>query len=59
MKIGERVRIPSDAKVHPESGHFGICVWITRDEKTVGIRCEKSHKGKSNTVFIVQIDSKK
>ncbi len=59
IKIGERVKIPSDEKLHPERGHFGTCVWIRKDGKAVGIECEKSHRGKKNTVFIVRINDSK
>jgi len=58
IKIGDRVKIPADGEFHPEEGHFGKCVWISEDGKTVAIQCERSHEGK-NTVFMVKINSKK
>ena len=58
IKVGDRVKIPADKKIHPEASHYGKCVWISKDEKTVAIQCERSHEGRK-TVFIVRINSKK
>jgi hypothetical protein len=58
IKIGDRMKIPADQRIHPEAGHFGKVVWISEDGETVAIQCERSHHGK-NTVFIVKINSKK
>ncbi len=58
IKVGDRMKIPADKKIHPEAGHFGKCVWISKDRKTVAIQCERNHKGK-NTVFTVKINPKK
>jgi len=58
IKIGDRMKIPADQRIHPERGHFGKVVWISEDGETVAIQCERSHHGK-NTVFIVKINSKK
>ncbi|MDH5448449.1 MAG: hypothetical protein OEY24_06155 [Candidatus Bathyarchaeota archaeon] len=59
IEIGDKVKIPADGKFHPEAGHFGICVWISEDRKTVAVRCNRSHHGKKNAVFLVKINSKK
>ncbi len=59
IKIGDRMKIPADGKFHPEHGHLGKVVWISRNGKTVAIQCERSHHGKKNTVFLVKINSKK
>ena len=58
IKIGERVKIPADEKLHPETGHSGKCVFVSEDGKTVAIECERRHEGKL-TVFILQFNSKK
>ncbi|NIQ07657.1 MAG: hypothetical protein GWO20_18665 [Candidatus Korarchaeota archaeon] len=58
IKIGDRMKIPADKRVHPEGGHFGKCVWISENGKTVAIECERSHKHKK-AVFLVKINSKK
>ena len=59
VKVGDRMKIPADKKFHPEEGHFGKCVWISKDGKTVAIQCERSHHGKKNIVFLTKINSKK
>lgn len=58
IKVGDRVKIPANKKIHPEEGHFGVCVWISKDGKSVAIRCERSHEGKT-TIFMVEINSEK
>lgn len=58
INIGDRVKVPADKKFHPETGHFGICVWISEDGKTAAILCERSHEGKK-TAFMVEISSEK
>lgn len=58
IKIGDRVKIPADGKLHPERGHSGKVVFVSKDGNTVAIECERSHEGK-RTVFIVQINSTK
>ena len=55
IKVGDRIKIPADKNFHPEEGHFGICVWIGKDGKSVAIQCDRSHEGKS-TVFIIEIN---
>ena len=52
------MEIPADNEFHPERGHFGKCVWISEDGKTVAIKCERLHDHK-NTVFMIRINSKK
>jgi hypothetical protein len=58
IKIGDRIEIPADNEFHPERGHFGKCVWMSEDGKTVAIKCERLHNRK-NVVFMVKINSKK
>jgi len=58
IKIGDKMKIPADEKFHPERGHGGKVVWISEDEKTVAIQCEKRHNGKTS-VFLVKDNSKK
>ncbi len=47
MKIGDKVKIPSDARFHPEREHSGKVVWIGEDGKSVAIQCERSHNQKT------------
>ena len=58
IKIGDRMKIPAHTVFHPESGHFGKVVYISEDEKTVTVQCEKRHNGKK-AVFMVKINSNK
>jgi len=58
IKVGDKMKIPADSKFHPEYGHFGKCVWISEDGKTVAIQCEKRHNGKK-IALMVKINSKK
>ena len=55
-KIGDRMKIPADQRIHPEVGHAGKIVWISEDEKAVAITCEKKHDQKT-TVVMVKINS--
>jgi hypothetical protein len=59
IEIGNTMKIPADEKIHPESGHFGTCVWISENGEIVAVQCGRLHDGKKNTVFLVKIDSKK
>lgn len=45
-------------KLHPESGHFGKCVWISEDGENVALECERPHDHKK-AVFVLKVDSKK
>ena len=58
IKIGDRMKIPADARLHSERGHSGKVVWISEDGKNVAIQCESLHNNKK-TVFMVEIDSMK
>ena len=58
VKVGDRMKITADKKFHPEVGHYGKVVWLSEDEKTLAVRCEKSHNHK-NIVFMVKINSGK
>lgn len=58
IKVGDRIEIPAHKNLHPEGGHFGKCVWISSDGKSVAIQCERSHEGKTTT-FMVEINSEK
>jgi len=57
IKIGDKMEIPVDNKFHPEYGHSGIVVYISEDEKTVAIQCEKRHNHKK-VVLMMKINSK-
>jgi len=58
IKIGDKMKIPADQKIHPEHGHSGKVVWISEDGKTVAIQCKRLHNHKT-AVFMVKINSKK
>jgi len=58
IKVGDKMKIPSDGKFHPEAGHFGKCVWMSEDGKIVALQCERHHNGK-NVVFILEMNSEK
>jgi hypothetical protein len=58
IKIGDKVEILADGKVHLEHGHFGKVVWMSEDEKGVAIQCERKHDGKVS-VFLVKNNYKK
>ena len=58
IKVGDRIKIPAHKNLHPEDGHFGNCVWISKDGKLVAVQCERSHEGKT-TIFMVEINSEK
>jgi hypothetical protein len=59
IKCGDKVKIPADGRFHPEAGHHGTCVWISDDRETVAVRCDRSHHGKKNTVFLVRFGPEK
>ncbi|MDH5690745.1 MAG: hypothetical protein OEY81_04895 [Candidatus Bathyarchaeota archaeon] len=52
VNIGDRMKIPTDPKFHPEYGHFGKVVWISEDRKTVTIQCERRHDRKLIAVMM-------
>jgi len=58
IKVGDRMKIPADMKLHPESGHFGKCVWISEDGENVALECERPHDHKK-AVFVLKLNSKK
>lgn len=47
LKVGERVKIPVHQVFHQEAGHFGKVVYISEDEETVTVKCERKHNGKT------------
>jgi hypothetical protein len=58
IKIGDRMKIPAHKVLHPEEGHFGEIVYVSEDGKTVTVKCEKQHAGKTVSLK-VGIDSQK
>jgi len=56
IKIGDRMKVPVHSVFHQEAGHFGKVVYISEDEKTVTVKCERKHNGKT-VAFNVAIDS--
>ena len=57
IKRGDKVKIPAHRKLHPEEGHLGTCVWISENRETMAVRCDRSHQGKKNVVFLVRLGS--
>jgi len=47
MKVG-------DSRSCPKCKEKGKVVWISEDEKTLAVKCSKTHLGKKDTVFLVQ-----
>jgi hypothetical protein len=47
LKIGDRVKIPVHKVFHQEAGHFGKVVYISEDEETVTVKCDRKHNGKT------------
>jgi hypothetical protein len=47
VKIGDRMKIPVHSVFHQEAGHFGKVVYISEDEETVTVKCERKHGGKT------------
>jgi hypothetical protein len=47
IKLGDKMEIPAHKVLHPESGHFGEIVYVSEDGKTVTVKCEKQHDGKT------------
>lgn len=35
--------------------HYAIVVYKSADGKTLGVKCEHSHNGKKNSVFLIQV----
>ena len=58
IKLGDKIKIPAHKVLHPESGHFGEIVYVSEDEKTVTVKCEKQHDGKTVSLK-VRINSQK
>jgi hypothetical protein len=56
IKVGERVKIPVHSVFHQEVGHFGKVVYISEDGKTVTVKCDRKHNGKT-VAFNVAFES--
>lgn len=35
--------------------HYAIVVYKSADGKTLGVKCERSHNGKKNSVFLIRV----
>ena len=57
IKLGDRMTIPVHSVFHQEAGHFGKVVYISEDGKTVTVKCDRKHGGKT-VAFNLAIDSK-
>jgi hypothetical protein len=56
IKLGDKMKIPVHSVFHQEAGHFGKVVYISEDGKTVTVKCDRKHSGKT-VAFNVAIDS--
>jgi len=57
IKVGDKMKIPVHSVFHQEAGHFGKVVYISEDGKTVTVKCDRKHNGKT-VAFNVAIDSR-
>jgi hypothetical protein len=57
IKVGDKMKIPVHSVFHQEAGHFGKVVYISEDGKTVTVKCDRKHSGKT-VAFNVAIDSR-
>ncbi|MCZ2809567.1 MAG: hypothetical protein O2V44_09460 [Candidatus Bathyarchaeota archaeon] len=57
IKLGDRMKIPVHSVFHQEAGHFGKVVYISGDGKTVTVKCDRKHGGKT-VAFNVAIESR-
>jgi len=55
-KVGDRVKIPVHNVFHQEVGHFGKVVYISEDGRTVTVKCDRKHNGKT-VAFNVELES--
>ena len=56
IKVGDKMTIPVHSVFHQEAGHVGKVVYISEDGKTVTVKCDRKHGGKT-VAFNVAIDS--
>jgi ribosomal protein L21E len=56
LKVGDRVKIPVHKVFHAEAGHVGKVVYISADGKTVTVKCDRKHNGKT-VAFNVALES--
>jgi len=56
IKVGDRVKIPVHNVFHQEVGHFGKVVYISEDGRTVTVKCDRKHNGKT-VAFNVELES--
>jgi hypothetical protein len=56
IKVGDRLKIPVHSVFHQEAGHFGKVVYISEDGKTVTVKCDRKHSGKT-VAFNVELES--
>jgi len=47
IDVGDHIKIPVHKVFHPETGHIGKVVHISPDRKTVTVKCEQKHAGKT------------
>ena len=47
IKVGDKMNIPVHSVFHQEAGHVGKVVYISEDEETVTVKCDRKHGGKT------------
>ena len=57
IKLGDKMKIPVHSVFHQEVGHFGKVVYVSEDGKTVTVKCDRKHIGKT-VAFNLAINSK-
>ena len=57
IKIGDKMKVPVHSVFHQEAGHSGKVVYISKDGRTVTVKCDRKHSGKT-VAFNVAIDSR-
>ncbi|HDQ06762.1 MAG TPA: hypothetical protein ENN36_08615 [Candidatus Bathyarchaeota archaeon] len=56
LKVGDKVKIPVHDVFHPEAGHVGKVVYISGAAKSVTVKCDRKHNGKT-VAFNVALES--
>jgi hypothetical protein len=56
IKLGDKMKIPVHSVFHQEAGHFGKVVYISEDGRTVTVKCDRKHSGKT-VAFNVTVSS--
>ena len=57
IKLGDKMKIPVHSVFHQEAGHLGKVVYMSEDGKTVTVKCDRKHSGKT-VAFNVALESR-